>query len=48
MLDLSDLGTSEDGFQNTLSDGWLEAFRYDGKLYGVPVDAVSVYLYNNV
>ncbi len=48
VLNLTDLGTADDGFQNTLSEGWLEAFKYDGKLYGVPVDAVSVYLYNNV
>lgn len=47
VLDLTDLGTAEGGFRQTLSEGWQETFAYDGKIYGVPVDAVSVYLYLN-
>ncbi len=48
VLDLTDLGNAEGGFRQTLSQGWQDTFTYEGKIYGVPVDAVSVYLYNNV
>lgn len=47
VLDLTELGNAEGGFRNTLSEGWQDTFTYDGKVYGVPVDAVSVYLYSN-
>lgn len=47
VLDLTEFATAEGGFGTTLSEGWQDTFRYDGKIYGVPVDAVSVYLYTN-
>lgn len=47
VLDLTELGNVEGGFRHSLSEGWQETFRYEGGLYGVPVDAVSVYLYYN-
>lgn len=47
VLDLTDLGNAEGGFRTTLSEGWQDTFKYDDKIYGVPVDAVSVYLYTN-
>ncbi|MBI4921129.1 MAG: extracellular solute-binding protein [Devosia nanyangense] len=47
VLDLTELGNADGGFRHTLSEGWQDTFRYDGGIYGVPVDAVSVYLYYN-
>lgn len=47
VLDLTELGNAEGGFRTTLSEGWQDTFKYDGKIYGVPIDAVSVYLYTN-
>lgn len=47
VLDLTELGNAEGGFRTTLSEGWQDTFKYDDKIYGVPVDAVSVYLYTN-
>lgn len=47
VLDLTELGNAEGGFRQTLSEGWQDTFKYDDKIYGVPVDAVSVYLYTN-
>ena len=46
-LDITDLGNAEGGFATFLGQGWLDAFRYDGKLYGVPADAVSKYFFYN-
>ena len=47
VLDLTELGNAEGGFRTVLSEGWQDTFKYDDKIYGVPVDAVSVYLYTN-
>lgn len=47
VLNLTELGNVEGGFRHSLSEGWQDTFKYDGGLYGVPVDAVSVYLYYN-
>jgi raffinose/stachyose/melibiose transport system substrate-binding protein len=44
-LDISDLGKQPGGFETELSPGWLSAFEFDGKYYGVPTDAVSKYFY---
>ena len=46
-LDITDYATAEGGFANTLSEGWLEAFTHEGKLYGMPTDAVTKYFYYN-
>ena len=46
-LDITDYGNAEGGFATFLGEGWLDAFRYDGKLYGVPADAVSKYFFYN-
>lgn len=47
VADISDYGTGPDGFQSILSDGWLSAMEYDGKVYGVPLEAVSKFFYYN-
>jgi raffinose/stachyose/melibiose transport system substrate-binding protein len=44
-LDITELGNRPGGFQASLSEGWKSSFEYDGKLYGVPTDAVSKYFY---
>jgi raffinose/stachyose/melibiose transport system substrate-binding protein len=46
-LDITDLGKQPGGFASELSPGWLSAFEFDGKYYGVPTDAVSKYFYYN-
>jgi len=48
VMDISEYGTGEAGFQSVLSDGWLSSMTYDGKLYGVPVEAVSKFFYYSV
>lgn len=47
VLDITDYGNAEGGFATFLGKGWLDAFRYDDKLYGVPADAVSKYFFYN-
>lgn len=44
-LDNSGYGTGPDGFQSQLSESWLSSLRYDGGLYGVPLEAVSKFFY---
>ena len=39
--DLTDMGT----YKDFVSEGWLSAFEYDGRNYGVPHEAVSKYFY---
>ena len=46
-LDITELGNAEGGFRHSLSEGWLAAFMFDGKNYGIPMDAVSKYFYYN-
>jgi raffinose/stachyose/melibiose transport system substrate-binding protein len=46
-LDISELGNAEGGFRHSLSEGWQAAFMFDGKNYGIPMDAVSKYFYYN-
>ena len=48
VADISDYGKGEDGFQSVLSEGWLSALTYDGRLYGVPMEAVSKFFYYSV
>ena len=45
VLPLDDYGQGPGGFQEVLSDGWLSSFEHDGKIYGVPVEAVSKFFY---
>ncbi|PRY22170.1 carbohydrate ABC transporter substrate-binding protein (CUT1 family) [Aliiruegeria haliotis] len=47
VMDVSEYGTEPDGFQSILSDGWLSTLQYDGKQYGVPLEAVSKFFYYN-
>lgn len=47
-LDITELGKSPGGFQQTLSEGWKSSFAYDGKNYGIPTDAVSKYFYYDI
>jgi raffinose/stachyose/melibiose transport system substrate-binding protein len=47
VADITDLGTEETGFQNVLSSGWIDSLTYDGRIYGVPMEAVSKYFYYN-
>lgn len=44
-LDITDFGSAPGGFAKVLPEGWLDAFRYDGRLYGVAMDAVSKYVF---
>lgn len=44
-LDITDLGNAPGGFARELPEGMLDAFRYDGHLYGVAMDAVSKYVF---
>jgi raffinose/stachyose/melibiose transport system substrate-binding protein len=46
-LDISELGNAEGGFRHSLSEGWQASFMFDGKNYGIPMDAVSKYFYYN-
>ena len=41
VADLTDKGT----YKDHVSEGWLSAFEYDGRNYGVPHEAVSKYFY---
>jgi raffinose/stachyose/melibiose transport system substrate-binding protein len=44
-LDITDFGNAPGGFAKALPEGLLDAFRYDGRLYGVAMDAVSKYVF---
>jgi len=46
-LDITEFANKEGGFGKVLSPSWLAAFTYDGKLYGMPTEAVSKYFYYN-
>jgi raffinose/stachyose/melibiose transport system substrate-binding protein len=46
-LDITEYANAEGGFGQKLSEGWLAAFTYDEKLYGMPTDAVTKYFYYN-
>lgn len=43
--DITDYGQKPGGFAESVSEGWLSSFAYDGRNYGVPTDAVSKYFY---
>ena len=43
--DITEYGNVEGGFAQSVSEGWLSAFEYDGMNYGVPHEAVSKYFY---
>lgn len=45
VVDITEYGQAEGGFAGSVSEGWLSAFAYDGKNYGVPHEAVSKYFY---
>jgi raffinose/stachyose/melibiose transport system substrate-binding protein len=47
VLDLTDKGKDAGGFQKELSPGWVQSFKFDGKIWGLPTDAVSKYFYYN-
>lgn len=46
-LDLTSYADAPGAFGTTVGSGYLDAFRYDGKLYGVPADAVSAFVFYN-
>src|SRR5262245_19841841 len=46
-LDITEYANKEGGFAKVLSPSWLAAFTYNGKLYGMPTEAVSKYFYYN-
>lgn len=46
-LDVSDLGNETGGFRGQVSESWQKSFEIDGRLYGVPIEAVSKYFYYN-
>jgi raffinose/stachyose/melibiose transport system substrate-binding protein len=45
VMDITDYGTEETGFQSVLSPGWIDSLTYDGRIYGVAMEAVSKYFY---
>ena len=45
--DITEYGDKPGGYGEYLSDGWQASFAYDGKIYGVPMQAVSKYFYYN-
>lgn len=47
-LDISQYGSAPGGFKESLSEGWLSSFAYNGANYGVPTDAVSKYFYYDI
>jgi raffinose/stachyose/melibiose transport system substrate-binding protein len=47
VMDITDYGTEEGGFQAVLSPAWIDSLTYDGRIYGVPMEAVSKYFYYN-
>ncbi|KQR69986.1 ABC transporter substrate-binding protein [Rhizobium sp. Leaf341] len=46
-LDVTESAMAQGGFGTELGEGLLDAFRYDGKLYGAAADAVSKYVFYN-
>lgn len=46
-LDIGDLGAGEGMFRNLLSESWVDVFRVDDGIYGVPTNAVTKYFYYN-
>ncbi len=46
-LGITDAAMAKGGFGTELGAGLLDAFRYDGKLYGAAADAVSKYVFYN-
>jgi raffinose/stachyose/melibiose transport system substrate-binding protein len=43
--DITESGQKAGGFGESVSEGWLSSFAYEGHNYGVPTDAVSKYFY---
>ncbi|MCR9135131.1 MAG: extracellular solute-binding protein [Alphaproteobacteria bacterium] len=48
VLDISEFGTEENGFQSMLTEGWISSLRHGDGIYGVPMEAVSKFFYYNV
>jgi raffinose/stachyose/melibiose transport system substrate-binding protein len=46
-LDITDLGAAPGGFRSEISEAWQQAFAVNGKLFGVPTNAVTKYMYYN-
>jgi raffinose/stachyose/melibiose transport system substrate-binding protein len=46
-LDITDLGNEPGGFKSLISEGWQQSFEVDGRNYGVPMEAVTKYVYYN-
>jgi raffinose/stachyose/melibiose transport system substrate-binding protein len=46
-LDITEYANKDGAFGKVLSPSWLAAFTYDGKIYGMPTEAVSKYFYYN-
>ncbi len=47
VMDITDFGKEEDGFQSELAPAWIDSLTYDGRIYGVSMEAVSKYFYYN-
>ncbi len=47
VADITAYGTEETGFQSVLSPAWIDSLTYNGRIYGVPTEAVSKYFYYN-
>ncbi len=48
VADLTEVGPDEGSFRQLLSQSWIDAVSQDGRIYGVPRDAVSKFFYYNV
>lgn len=46
-LDITDLGNAPGGFKSLISEGWQQSFVVNGRNYGVPMEAVTKYVYYN-
>jgi raffinose/stachyose/melibiose transport system substrate-binding protein len=46
-LDITDLGSEPGGFKSLISEGWQQSFVVNGRNYGVPMEAVTKYVYYN-
>ena len=46
-LDITDLGSAPGGFKSLISEGWQQSFVVNGRNYGVPIEAVTKYVFYN-
>lgn len=47
VMDITDLGPEENSYEDLLAPSWIEPLTVDGRVYGVPMEAVTKYFYYN-